>query len=132
MGIASPLDRAFALHDPHCWHVSLEFPMVAVCSSGARSLRGRGVAAEPEASNPACNRAGVACLDKPCRVVLSHSWYVCLSTDLDFYRACRDLVLFRFAAAECRNSLLGAGRNHILCTTRDVSLHPDKLRRSQV
>ena len=55
-----------------------------------------------------------------------------VSAYMDLYRAGCGLVLFRICVTQFRISTVVARSDHILRLSRDVSLHPDKLRRSQI
>ena len=131
MGARIAFDRAFGLHDSNGWPFSLEFSMAAIFPSRSCNLCGGGVAAQTGVNNPGYSGACTRRFYRRCRIDLPHEWFVRFSAHLDFFWIGFGLGVFLISAA-LRCSRLDTCRNHVLRVARDIRLHPDELRSSQI
>ena len=96
MGARTAVARAFALHDSNRRHVPLEFSLAAIFSSRPRNLRGGGLATALPSTTEPCNCAWTDRRDRNRSRDLSHGRHLCVSANVDPYRAGGGLVLFEF------------------------------------
>ena len=132
MGACIAPARASALHDANRRPVPLEFSMAAMFSSDSCNLRGGGPAFKAGVTEPGYSCAGTRRFDERRRIGLPYGWFVRFSAHLDFHRTGCGLVLVRIPVTQFQISTVVARCRHILRVTRDVSLHADKPRSSQI
>src|SRR6266513_3711656 len=97
MGACTAVARAFALHDSNRRPVPLEFSMAAIFSSRSRNLRGggatEGIAIDHR--SPVC--AWPDRCDRNRSRNVSHTRHLCVSANVDLYRASGGLVFVRIS-----------------------------------
>ena len=132
MGADPTRTRAPVLHDSNGGRFSVEFSVVAILSFGSRHLRGRSAANQPAVSGGGCRFACPRCFDR-CRYAdVAGRRVVRFSADLDFYRTCCDLVFLGIFVTRFRISAVDACIHYICGAARHLSLHPAKLRCSEI
>src|SRR5262245_15468240 len=132
MGSDLALDCALALHDSNSRPVPLEFSMAPIFPSRPRNLCGGGAADSIAIIDRSCHCACLGCSHRHRSFNLPHSWRLRFSAHMDLCRTHCSLVLFRTSVTQFRISAVGASCDDILYFARDVSLHPDKLRSSEI
>ncbi len=83
-------------------------------------------------SDSGYNGVRTGCFDSHYDVDLPNGRLIRFSVDMDLSRPCRALVLFGIFFAQFRISRMDTSGDHIFRAPHDVSLHPAKLRRSQI
>src|ERR1700757_3886946 len=132
MGARIAVARAPALRDSNRRLVSLEFSMAAIFPPGPRDLRGGAATDSIAIDHRSCHCAWPGHCDGYRSLNLSHRRHLCFSANMDLYRTSCGLVWFRIPATQVRISLVGTHADYVLRVARHVSLHPDKLRSSQI
>src|SRR6266487_541766 len=141
MGADPARGRALTRHATDRRPFPLELSLASFFSFDSRNLRRRRAAnltrRESESSMAGVNDPGYngdcpGCFDSHCDVGLPNGRLLRLSVDMDLSRPRRALVLFGIFFTRFRISRMDTSGDHIFRAPCDVSVHPAKLRRSQI
>src|SRR4029453_19594565 len=113
MGARIALNRASALHDSHCWAVSLEFSLASLFPSRTGDLRGGSLAFKAGVTDPGHRGAWTCRVDRPCSIDLPYSWRVRFSAHLDCYWTGGGLGLFGIFPTQLQFSIVAARGDHV-------------------
>ena len=132
MGARIAVACAFTLHDSNRRPLPLEFSLAPIFPSRTGDLRGGSLASEAGVTDPGYSSAWTSHLARRGRIDLPHDWLLRFAAQLDFDWFGCGLGFVGILPAQFRFSIVDARRDHLLRLARHVSLHPDKLRSSQI
>src|SRR6266571_3014979 len=137
MGTYLVLLRPLACNAADRRRFSLELSLASFFPLGSRNLRGGSAAIfvrfdQAGVTNPGYNGARTRGSDRGYDVDPEQRRSICFPADLDFSRSRRALVFFGCFFPQFRGSRMDACGDHISGATNNVSLHPAKLRCSEV